>query len=135
MQGRTYILFITVFPQTWHIALNTIDLQQLLNVYRDDSKTIKEVKSDMEIGINKLLWDYIREKNISSWKEERTFHEGGRIWTVLKKEEGAFQVGMHQEKGKKNSIYKEIKLIFFRPLSIQSIGKWTGLEMRELNCR
>lgn len=30
---------------------------------------------------------------------------------------------MHQEKGKKNRIYKEIKLIFFRPLSIQSIGK------------
>lgn len=45
----------------------------------DDSETIKEVKSDMEIGINKLLWNYIREKNISSWKEERTFHKGGRI--------------------------------------------------------
>lgn len=42
---------------------------------------------------------------ISSWTEQGTFHEGGRIGPILKKEDKTFQAErMNEEKGKEKNI-------------------------------
>lgn len=56
---------------------------------------------------------------IFSWRERETFHEA-------KEEKRTFQAGVMHEKQRRGENYrigKKIKLIFFRPLSIQSIEK------------
>lgn len=62
---------------------------------------------------------------IFSWSERETFHEAIEF-SVPREEKRTFQGGVMHEKQRRGENYrigKKIKLIFFRPLSIQSIEK------------